>query len=181
MKHHHTAVSTRATKMPRISCISVLFLSYFMQSNSFSHHIRVCQNKDCMKQFSSSYDGNLIQMLTDLIPSQSQSTSEARSTIDVGGEVTIETSGCLSHCGRGPNVAIHNGSTERVFNDVKDLQTAAAILEVGAELDCPIELMVAVDLITQAGRSKRFVLLLNIGKTILLSHACNLLSIINII
>ena len=112
--------------------------------------ISICQNKDCIKKFktSSNSDGGVIQMMIDLIPP---------SNVD---DIIINSSGCLSQCGYGPNVCIKsekersNGGGERVFHEVKDVQTAAAVLEVGGGIDCPIELMVAVDMIGQASRSK---------------------------
>jgi len=79
-------------------------------------------------------------MITDLIPP------------DDADKVTIESTGCLSHCGSGPNVCIKHNNRERVFNGVNDVQTAAAILEVGGEIDTPVDLMVAVNKIAQANR-----------------------------
>ncbi len=123
-------------------------------THAFSQVVSICQNKDCIKKFQSSsktnHDGGIIQLMTDLIPPPSHDKNDADQI------VTIESTGCLSHCGCGPNVCIKNKSTnkERVFNDVKDIQMAAAVLEVGGGIDCPIELMVAVDMIGQASRSK---------------------------
>lgn len=123
----------------------LLLITSFDKVHSFSHHIRVCQNKDCVKKCPATLDGGLIQMFDDLIPPQ-----------EVDG-IKIESSGCLSHCGSGPNVSIRTkdgNNKERVFNGVEDLQTAAAILDVGVGIDSPIALMVAVDMMAQANRSK---------------------------
>lgn len=125
-----------------LSIIPILLIFCLEHVSSFSQ-IQVCQSKDCMKQFSSTnYDGNLIQMLTDLLPP-----GEAA-------KIKIESCGCLSNCGRGPNVLVRHDNNERVFNGVQDVQTAAAILDVGVGIDCPIEIMVAIDMMTKVSKSK---------------------------
>jgi predicted metal-binding protein len=136
-------------KRKPLCVIYISMVALCCQVHSFSQ-IRVCQNKDCIKQ---SEDGNLIQMLTDLIPPQE------------GDKINIESCGCLSNCGKGPNVSIKSdgGVEERVFNNVKDVQTAAAILDVGAGIDSPIALMVAAEMIAQANRSKVSFILLSIN------------------
>ena len=72
------------------------------------------------------------------------------------GTINIESSGCLENCGKGPNVCLQDSSSgqERVFSSVSDLQTAAAIMEVGAEIDCPIPLLVAVQAMAKAALGK---------------------------
>ena len=169
------------------SLLLLLLLSLVFQVSSYSlpnsssttsqhHQIKICQNKQCIKQFSSNYDGNLIQMFHDLLP-PSPTTTTITNVDDepttIQSKVTIESSGCLSNCGKGPNVCIitHNNNkekggmfgmgsidnidnNERMFNNVGDLQTVAAVLEVGTGIDCPIELMVAVDGMIQVSRSK---------------------------
>ncbi len=127
--------------------IQILLIFCLEHVSSFSQ-IKVCQSKDCMKQFSSTnYDGNLIQMLTDLLPPGESASSNSS-------KIKIESCGCLSNCGRGPNVLIRHDNNERVFNGVQDIQTVAAILDVGVGIDCPIEIMVAIDMITKVNKSK---------------------------
>ncbi len=135
--------------MKPISIVQIIQFCFLLSKSvdrtiAFSQVIKICQNKHCKKEFpSNSNGGDLIQMVQDLIP-----------PADAEG-VSIEASGCFSHCGSGPNVCIqHNNNRERVFNGVSDVQTAAAILEVGAAIDTPVALMVAVNMMAQANRSK---------------------------
>ena len=112
--------------------------------------IKVCQNKDCMKRFpASSGDGGLLQTFRDLIP--------PRENTDTS--ISIEASGCLSQCGKGPNVSLttnenKNEEKTKFYSSVTDLQMASAVLEVGAEIDAPIQLMVAVEVMAKAAKSK---------------------------
>ena len=132
------------------SLLLTLSSKVLYQTEAFSQiPIQACQNKDCIKKFQSSTtnsDGGIIQMITDLIPPKHEN------------DFIIESSGCLAQCGLGPNICIKNnnmnGGEGRIFHDVKDVQTAAAILEVGGGIDCPIELMVAVDMMSQASQSR---------------------------
>ena len=117
-------------------------------------------------------------MFHDLLPPSPTTTTTITNVDDepttIQSKVTIESSGCLSNCGKGPNVCIitHKNNNkekggrfgmgsidnidnnERMFNNVGDLQTVAAVLDVGTGIDCPIELMVAVDGMIQVSRSK---------------------------
>lgn len=87
-------------------------------------NIKICQNKGCVKNFPSKYDGGLPQTIADLtLPS---TTSTITST-----PPTIETTGCLSQCQNGPNIQIN----DRVFGRVDDIGMTAAILEVGADMN----------------------------------------------
>jgi hypothetical protein len=88
--------------------------------------IRVCQNKHCCKR-----NPQLSQIIANL----------------VDGAVTVEASGCLSHCEEGPNVEIqwngHESSTTLVTG-VTDATTAAVQIELALKLAKPIpKLLVA--------------------------------------
>lgn len=88
--------------------------------------IRVCQNKHCCKR-----NPQISQIISNL----------------VDGAVTVEASGCLSHCEEGPNVEIHwNGhdSSTTLVTGVTDATTAAVQLELALKLAKPIpKLLVA--------------------------------------
>lgn len=88
-------------------------------------NIKICQNKGCVKNFPSKYDGGLPQTIADLtLPTSTSAKSTSATT-------TIETTGCLSQCQNGPNIQIN----DRVFGRVDDIGMAAAILEVGADIN----------------------------------------------
>lgn len=112
--------------------------------------IQVCQNKGCVKSFPSKYDGGLVQTLKDLIPSTGTG-------IPVGendNSVIIEASDCLSQCSNGPNVCCSGAANEeRVFGKVDGIQMAAAVLEVGADVDSPGVLMAAIEDMAMACQS----------------------------
>lgn len=101
--------------------------------------IKICHNKDCTKKGGGE---SLLNTFRDLIPA---------STSEDGNGVIIESSGCLSQCGNGPNVMIvHNDKEERVFFGVEDATTASAVLEVGTGEEYPINLLVAATSILEA-------------------------------
>jgi hypothetical protein len=105
--------------------------------------IQICQNKDCCKNFPSKYDGGLPQTIQDLIPANAKLQNTAV-------PVQVETTGCLSKCSFGPNVSIN----DRIFGNINDVLSAAAILEVGADVDSPGELMAAVEYMANANKCK---------------------------
>ena len=68
-------------------------------------------------------------------------------------QLNIESSGCLSQCGKGPNVCVvnNNGNDEKMFFNIKDAIDASAVLDVAIpEANFPIELLVAASSIRQA-------------------------------
>ncbi|CAB9507530.1 expressed unknown protein [Seminavis robusta] len=98
--------------------------------------IQVCQNKDCCKRYQQAHNSmDLVQTFRDLL---------APSTITINSsqqqqqpQFVVEASGCLSHCGSGPNVAIitpdgssSSNNQETVHNHVETPTSAAAILPV---------------------------------------------------
>jgi len=88
--------------------------------------IQVCQNKDCCKRFKGSE--NLVRTLNHLVPPSRND------------DIKIETVGCLSKCGEGPNVQVN----DQLYNDVHDVQSAAAILEMACpDLEVPPTLIAA--------------------------------------
>lgn len=64
------------------------------------HKVQICQNKDCCRQWTLT-STNLVETLQDLLPAD-----------DVM-NVHIESTGCLSQCGKGPNIMM-------IFNDDDD-------------------------------------------------------------
>lgn len=115
--------------------------------------IQICQNKDCCKNFPSKYDGGLPQTIKDLIPDQYKE--------DVNnGNLVIETTGCLSHCNRGPNVNVKKmgdkdgEKSERVFGSIDGVLAAAVALDVGLDIDCPGELMAAIESMASSTRGE---------------------------
>ena len=131
----------KITSVFKATALSIVFSTCIERTQSLSQML-ICQNKDCMKKCPSSVEGGLMQMMVDLIPPEDAD------------KITIESSGCLSHCGSGPNLSVKNGNQERVFNGVNDVQTASAILDVGGDIDSPIALMLAVDMMAHASKSK---------------------------
>ena len=128
--------------------VVLTILSFFnILSNSIAlapdHIIRVCQNKDCRKRFSPrAPDGSLVQTVQDLLPADG----------DDSPKISIESSGCLSQCGKGPNVCVENCNTgkERLFFGVDSASSAAAILDVACDYDPEINIILAADKISKA-------------------------------
>mmetsp|Transcript_29 Transcript_29/g.62 ORF Transcript_29/g.62 Transcript_29/m.62 type:complete len:288 (-) Transcript_29:734-1597(-) len=111
--------------------VSLSFSSDPQSLSSFSSiNIKICQNKDCCKNFPSKYDGGLIQILQDLV------------ITTTGTMVTVESSGCLSQCNYGPNISVND---DRVFGKIDGVLAAAAVLEVVANVDCSGQLMAAIE------------------------------------
>jgi hypothetical protein len=113
-----------------------------LSSSSSSIKIKVCQNKDCCKNFPSKYDGGLIQTLQDLVVLSSCGGASSTSRTGVPTRnITVESSGCLSQCNHGPNICVN----ERVFGKIDGVLAAAAVLEVAADIDCSGQLMAAIE------------------------------------
>jgi hypothetical protein len=111
-------------------------------SSSSSINIKVCQNKDCCKNFPSKYDGGLIQTLQDLVVLSSSCGASSTTITGVPTRnITVESSGCLSQCNHGPNICVN----ERVFGKIDGVLAAAAVLEVAANIDCSGQLMAAIE------------------------------------
>ena len=101
--------------------------------------VKICHNKDCTKKGGGE---TLLNTFRDLIPGESNS-------VDPG--ITIERSGCLSQCGKGPNVVvIGDDNEEKLYFGVEDPTTASAVLDVATGEEYPINLLVAATYIVQA-------------------------------
>lgn len=112
--------------------------------------IQICQNKDCCKRFPSKYDGGLPQTVRDLIPINTRLQDKGSAAVaHVDTPIIIETTGCLSQCSSGPNISIN----DRIFGNVDDVLSVAAILEVAADVDSPGDLMAAVEDMATANKS----------------------------
>ena len=100
--------------------------------------VKVCHNKDCCKKGGGA---ELLNTFRDLVPPDND-------------QMEIESSGCLSQCGKGPNVCIvKNGHEEKLYHNIKDGIDASAVLDVVSGVEFPIELLVAATKITQAEQS----------------------------
>ena len=88
--------------------------------------------------------------MRDLLPNQ-----------QVRNEISIEKSGCLSHCNRGPNVNIVNKDneerSERMFGRIDGILAGAVALDVGLGIDCPGELMAALESMASAHQGELYV------------------------
>eukprot|EP00586_Coscinodiscus_wailesii_P016157 CAMPEP_0172514826 /NCGR_PEP_ID=MMETSP1066-20121228/263043_1 /TAXON_ID=671091 /ORGANISM="Coscinodiscus wailesii, Strain CCMP2513" /LENGTH=218 /DNA_ID=CAMNT_0013295649 /DNA_START=6 /DNA_END=659 /DNA_ORIENTATION=+ len=105
--------------------------------------IKVCQNKHCLKQFTSSSSGPS----SDTTPA-----SLFRNLLSPSSQnlVTIETTGCLSHCDKGPNVQVtENQNPVKVYNGVNSPEMAATVLE-ACHNPAPPVLIAAQTVISQA-------------------------------
>ena len=122
---------------------SVLAFSGTSSGSSPQHFVKICQNKDCRKRFSPrAPDGSLVDVVRDLFPSSSNNTNI----------IAVESSGCLSQCGKGPSVCVVEADSgkERLFFGVDSASTAAAILDVSCDYDPPVDLILAADKISKA-------------------------------
>lgn len=98
-----------------------------VQSLSQPVRVRVCQNKHCKQR-----NANLKQCVSQLLPA-----------------AEVESSGCLSHCNEGPNMEIECKYGTSVLNGVKDVTTAAILLEQTIETSIPKILLAASKLMEQ--------------------------------
>ena len=63
------------------------------------HKVRICQNKDCCRQWTLEQQG-LPETLQDLLPPDAAAAGSSA--------VQVESTGCLSQCGKGPNLTMQN-------------------------------------------------------------------------
>lgn len=100
--------------------------------------IKVCHNKDCCKKGGGEA---LLETFRDLIPPPSPGEAS----------IAIESSGCLSQCGKGPNVlVVHNDDSEKMYFGVEDPMSASAVIDVATGEEYPINLLLAATYISQA-------------------------------
>jgi (2Fe-2S) ferredoxin len=90
-------------------------------------HIQVCQSKDCCKRYQGRID--LFQTIHDF-------------NLDA----KVESSGCLSHCGQGPNIEIDG----QLFHEITNAATAAVQLEMTLGKAIPKLLLAAVQVLERA-------------------------------
>lgn len=99
--------------------------------------IKVCHHKDCVKKGGGE---PLLNTFRDLMGKSSCA--------------TLESSGCLSQCGQGPNVfVIDSDGKEKLYFGVGDPTTASALLDVAMNQEYPINFLVAATSIVEAERS----------------------------
>ena len=96
--------------------------------------IKVCQHKNCLKQYTK---GNLVETFKNLINPESTSS------------ISVESCGCLSGCGKGPNVSIQS-KDENIFGAVEDALAAATLLNSECSYKCDNMLIAACDVMAQA-------------------------------
>ena len=101
--------------------------------------IQVCQNKDCCKRYKMQ-SMNLVQTLRNLLPPSSSDCT-----------IQVVSTGCLSLCEKGPNLAIHqqdmsSNETPTMHNGITDHFSAAAVLPV----EPPPTLLAAVSVMEKA-------------------------------
>jgi len=82
-----------------------------------------------------------VQTFSDLLPPSSSNA------------VTVESTGCLGNCGKGPNVSISTSSNQKVYGAVDDGIMASAILEVGGGIQSPDQLLIAVEGIARVSKT----------------------------
>ena len=117
-----------------------------VQSDSRSRYIiQVCENKNCVKQFPTSAAGGdgLIQLFSDLIH-------------PMANHIVLQSSGCLSQCGRGPNVCITTNPKSNIYFGVKDAYIVGDLLKDECNIEISPILLAAVDVMAQANRGTSF-------------------------
>ena len=92
----------------------IALFSLLVAGNALQTTVKVCSNKHCCKQFQGKL--SLAETLNDLV------------LPEAAGRLKIEPSGCLSNCGKGPNICIaQNG--EQVVNGLVNAASAKAQLD----------------------------------------------------
>lgn len=139
----HTTLSTMPPiPTPLLPLLLLPAAISFGTSSQKSCVVKICHNKDCTKKGG----GEMLRtVFRDLIPPPTSKTDHI--------QLNIESSGCLSQCGKGPNVCVvnNNGNDEKMFFNIKDAIDASAVLDVAlSEANFPIELLVAASTIRQA-------------------------------
>ena len=123
-----------------LSIASSILVSHALtlQSDNKKIRVQVCQNKDCCQRFKGKAQ-NLLQTIKHLVPP----------------DIEVESSGCLSQCGKGPNICIStmNGE-EKYYGDVADAASAGAVLEMAADISIHPTLVAAVNVMERATKGK---------------------------
>ena len=107
--------------------------------------ILVCQNKDCCQRFQGSSSTDLVRTLQDLLPPFPLN--------EAGSTVIVEPSGCLSQCGKGPNISVQQSSSSEpplLVHGVRDATSAATELEISCSVPVHSTLLAAVKVLEKA-------------------------------
>lgn len=101
--------------------------------------VLVCQNKDCCRQWP--HQQGLPDTLQDLLPPH----------VDVSVEVT----GCLSQCGKGPNIVLHKSDGSHItLNSMSGPMHLVVELEDHFEIRIPSKLVAAVTVMDKARKGE---------------------------
>jgi len=121
--------------------VLLLFPVVLSWSNSPKTRVQVCQNKDCCQRWTLSTP--LPETLQDLLPPKADS-------------VEIESTGCLSQCGKGPNLCIKTKMQEQCVHGV--INAAMLAVQLG-EVDgkVPSKLLAAVNVMEKAQKGKQYI------------------------
>jgi len=124
----------------------VITLVWILSSWCNSIVIKVCQSKTCTKQHGSQLR-SLVTVMQDLIHT-SNNTNSMTTTMNV------EATGCLTQCGRGPNLAVVSSSKtnqqETLYRLVDSPQAAAIVLEEVSGIPVPSILIAACNVMQKA-------------------------------
>ena len=110
----------------------------FSWSNGPKTRIQVCQNKDCCRRWT--LTAPLPETLHDLLPPNADS-------------VEVETSGCLSQCGKGPNMCVKTREQGEYLQGITNPAMLAVQLEEIAG-KVPAKLLAAVNVMEKAQKGK---------------------------
>lgn len=113
----------------RLLLILVLATGQCSSLSAAPHNIQVCQNKDCCQRYQGQID--LFQTILDF-------------QLD---NAKVESSGCLSHCGHGPNIEIDG---QLLIHEITNAATAAVQLEMTLGTPIPKLLLAAVQVLEKA-------------------------------
>lgn len=108
--------------------------------------IKVCQSKTCIQQYQGggyvAFRRPLARVIQDLIPPSTMLVQDMR--------IHIESSGCLSQCGYGPNLVVVQENNEMLYNYIDSPQSAAVILHNICGIQVPKILLAASDVMRKA-------------------------------
>ena len=146
---------TRLLEVIEIILFSVIILTHISNAFQFpfaknNNHklpaewtVRTCQNKDCCKQWTLTYQG-LPEVLQDLL------------TPEIAPRVHVEGTGCLSLCGKGPNMELQSNQQSSAFtlNGMSGSMSLALELEERLEIEVPSKLIAAVTVLEKAAKGE---------------------------
>ena len=124
---------------PALSVIALglLGLSLVTCSAALRPTVLVCQNKDCCQRWR--HQTPLPEVLVDLL----------------GDSVSVQTTSCLSQCGKGPNLCVRNSKGEELqLQMIHSPTVATAVLEESLNQKIPSKLLAAVNVLEKAHKGK---------------------------